>query len=418
MSDHLDPADHPWIAAPETRAVIAALQAARPDAARFVGGCVRDAVMGRPVSDIDIATPLGPQAVIAALEAAGLKAVATGLAHGTVTAVADGRPFEITTLRRDVSTDGRRATVAFTEDWEADSRRRDFRLNAIYADPEGALFDPQGGVADARAGRVVFIGAPGERIAEDYLRILRFFRFTAWFVDGAPDADGLAACAAHRDGLGRLSAERVWRELAKLLGAPDPRAALSAMADSGVAAEILPEAFALDLIDALVACERLEAWAADPLLRLEALIPRLADLAARVGARLKLSNAEQGRLEGWARTVLDPRALLGADEGAMARALYPCDRQGALDRARLAFALDRAGDREADAQGYRRLIGFIEGWERPSFPVTGGDVLATGVAEGPQVGATLAALEALWVRGGFRAGRTQLLAAIPLVARR
>ena len=222
----------PWLVHPATAAVMSALTAAGgEDCARFVGGCVRNAILGEPVRDIDIATTLIPSAVTAALKAAGLKAVPTGIEHGTITAIAQGRSFEITTLRRDVQTDGRRAVVAFTTDWAEDAARRDFRLNALYADTNGCIFDPTGdGLADARAGRIVFVGDPATRIAEDALRIPRYFRFLAWYGLGEPDHAALAACHEHRDLVTGLSSERIGHELLILLGAPDPREAVRLMA--------------------------------------------------------------------------------------------------------------------------------------------------------------------------------------------
>ena len=212
-----------WLALPATRAVCAALTA-RGDRALFVGGCVRNALLGRPVADIDIATDALPERTIALAAAAGLHPVPTGLAHGTVTIVADHRPFEVTTFRRDVTTDGRHATVAFSTDLAEDAARRDFTMNALYADPSGAVIDPLDGLSDLLARRVRFVGDPAERIAEDYLRILRFFRIHAWYGDpaGGLDADGLAACAALQDGLDQLSRERVGAEMTKLLAAADP----------------------------------------------------------------------------------------------------------------------------------------------------------------------------------------------------
>ncbi len=420
--DRLDPKQHPWLDAPDTRAVMAALEAARPGAVRYVGGCVRNALMGAPVGDIDIASQLEPEAVIAAAQAAGLKVAPTGLAHGTVTVIVEGRPFEVTTLRRDVTTDGRNATVAFSDDWEEDSRRRDFTFNAIYADGEGVLFDPQGGIADALARRLIFIGDPAARIREDYLRILRFFRFAAWY--GAPpgaepafDKAAVAACRAQAAGLDRLSAERVWKEVKTLLAATDPTPALRVMAEAGVLERVLPEAIALDLIGALTALERGEGWTPDPMLRLAALIPRIETTAARVRRRLKLSNAEGGRLSAWAAQAANPRLVLGQSEDDIAKTLYALDVQAFLDRARLAWAIDAAPDTEqgADADAWRALIGFAHAWRRPVFPVTGKDLAAAGVAKGPRMGATLKALEALWVRGGFKADREALLAALSLV---
>ena len=304
MTNRLGP--RPWMTAPATRAVIAALQAAGgPDAARFVGGCVRDALLERdgPDMDIDVATPLTPDAVVLALTGAGLKAVPTGIAHGTITAVAHGRPVEITTLRRDVVTDGRHAVVAFTDDWAEDAARRDFRLNALYADPDGRLHDPTGcGVDDARAGRVVFVGDPRTRIREDYLRILRFFRFFAHYGRGPADEAAVAACGASTSGLSSLSAERVSKELLKLLAAPDPRPAVRLMVTTGVLATLLPEAGSPVRFEGLVA---LGADGADPVLRLAALLEGPVNVErepARLAMQLDadrihlLSEAELGRL--------------------------------------------------------------------------------------------------------------------------
>ena len=223
-------ASEEWLRDPAVRRVITALEAQRPGGVRFVGGCVRNALLGLPISDIDLATQLPPADVANAARAAGLAVHETGVEHGTLTLVADHRPFEVTTLRRDVETDGRRATVAFTEDWIEDAYRRDFRMNALYADPDGTVFDPTGGgLEDVRNRRVVFVGTPEDRIREDYLRILRFFRFHAWYGDGAPDEAGLRACGRLKEGLSRISAERIWMETRKLLSAPSCLAALEAM---------------------------------------------------------------------------------------------------------------------------------------------------------------------------------------------
>ena len=235
--------DAPWLAAPATQAVCAALTGAGHQAL-LVGGCVRNALLGRPVADIDLATDARPEAVIDLARRAGLKPVPTGVEHGTVTVVAEGRPFEVTTFRRDVATDGRRATVAFSTDLAEDAARRDFTMNALYCRPDGALVDPLGGLADLRAGRVRFVGDPAARIAEDYLRILRFFRIHAWYGDpaGGLDPEGLAACAALQEGLARLSRERVGAEMTKLLAAADPAPAVAAMAAAGILGRVLPGA--------------------------------------------------------------------------------------------------------------------------------------------------------------------------------
>ena len=393
----------PWMSAPSTRAVIGALEAkGGPGCARFVGGCVRNALVGRPIDDIDIATILTPDEVMAALTEAGVRYVPTGLEHGTVTAVAGGRPYEVTTLRRDVETDGRRAVVAYTTDWAEDAERRDFRLNALYMDGEGLIDDPTGaGVEDALAGHIVFVGDPETRIREDYLRILRFFRFRAWFARGAPDAAGLAACAALREGLGRLSAERVSKELLKLLAAPDPRQAAGEMADTGALAVILPEARPLDRLDALVEIER-SLDEADAELRLAALLPGDAEAAGAAAQRLRLSNAQRDRLE--AAAPPDP-AIRGSMTPAEARArLYALGARAFEDRLMLAWA-ERGGDGEA----WRGLLRLARDWVRPKFPLTGHDAAAAGLKPGPDVGVALRRTEAFWVEHDFQPSREALL---------
>ncbi len=253
-------APQPWMKAAPTRALLKALGDAGI-AARFVGGCVRDALLGRPIADVDLATPARPEAVVAALEKARIKVVPTGIAHGTVTAVVTSarppRHFEITTLRRDVETDGRRARVAFDADWAEDAARRDFTINALYLDPDGRIHDPVGGLADLKAHRVRFVGEPARRIAEDVLRVLRYYRFEARFGTGAGDAAARAACRDAASLLAGLSAERVAQELLRLLAVPDPVPALRMMAEDGVLAAILPEATRLDRLQCLLALELL-----------------------------------------------------------------------------------------------------------------------------------------------------------------
>lgn len=374
-----------WLTASSTRAVFAALEAAGgPGCARVVGGAVRNAVMGLPVDDVDIATPLAPEQVMQALTNAGLKHVATGLAHGTVTAIAEHTPFEITTLRRDVSTDGRNATVAFTSDWTEDALRRDFRLNALYAAPDGEIFDPTGeGLADARAGRIVFVGDARTRIREDYLRILRFFRFHAWYGRGEADAEALAACAALKDGMVRLSAERVSKELLKLLAAPDPRGAVRLMRETGVLAQVLPQAVAIARFEAIVALD------ADPVLRLAALLP--AASALEVSQALRLSNAQRDRLI--AAQAEDPVLSAAMGPAAARAALYSIGWQAFADRLKLAQA---EGKGEAGP-----LLSQLEGWTRPVFPIGGKDALALGLAPGPQVSDVLARVETWWIENDF-----------------
>lgn len=388
-SSRLDPAPA-WLTDPATAAVMAALAAAGgADAARFVGGCIRNTLTGHPVDDVDIATVLTPAETVAALARAGLKSIATGIEHGTVTAIASGRPFEITTLRRDVETDGRRAVVAFTTDWGEDAQRRDFCLNAIYAGADGRLRDPTGrGVADALAGRIVFVGDARARVREDYLRILRFFRFFAWYGRGAPDAAAVAACAELKSGLASLAAERVSKELLKLLAAPDPRPSVALMKSTGVLAAVLPGADDLAVFDALVGIDP------DPVLRLAALAPK----AGETARRLRLSNASRDRLvAATAQAIAIP-----PDGSASRRLLYAAGAQAFEDRVKLAWAR-RGGD-------WSVALKAADGWSRPALPVNGVDAAEAGLAPGPAVGAALKAVEAWWIEADFQPGRDEALA--------
>jgi poly(A) polymerase len=391
----------PWFSAASTRSVIDALEArGGRGCARFVGGCVRNAVMGRAVDDVDIATTLTPDEVTAALEARGLRAAPTGVEHGTVTGIAEHQPFEITTLRRDVSTDGRRAVVAFTTDWNEDAKRRDFRLNALYADPDGRLFDPTGmGVEDALAGRVVFVGDPIVRIREDYLRILRFFRFHAWCGRGTPDAAAVAACRALKGMLAGRSAERTQKELLKLLAAEDPRAAVRLMADTGVLAAILPFVKGLQRFEALVEIEK-ALQENDPELRLAAMLPQERAVAELAAERLRLSNAQRERL--CAAVGQTPRLTSWMSPRQVRAAVYRLGHEPFFDRVKLAWA--DAG-RPRTAPQWRALLTLSEGWTRPELPVAGEDVIAAGVPEGPLVGQVLREVEDWWVDEDFPADR-------------
>ena len=388
-----------WFSAPSTRSVIDALEArGGRGCARFVGGCVRNAVMGRPVDDVDIATTLTPDEVTAALEARGLKAAPTGVEHGTVTGVVEHQPFEITTLRRDVSTDGRRAVVAFTTDWNEDAKRRDFRLNALYADPDGRLFDPTGmGVDDALAGRIVFVGDPIVRIREDYLRILRFFRFQAWFGRGAPDAAAVAACRALKGMLAGRSAERTQKELFKLLAAQDPRPAVKLMAETGVMAAILPFVKGLSRFDALVEIER-AMGENDPELRFAAMIPQDRPTAELAAERLRLSGAQRDRL--CAAVGQTPRITSWMSPRQVRAAVYRLGHEPFFDRVKLAWA---GSNRPKTAPQWRGLLTLAESWVRPEFTVSGEDAMAAGVPEGPLVGQILREVEDWWIDEDFPA---------------
>jgi poly(A) polymerase len=401
--------DHPWMTAPETKRVLAALT--REGASvRFVGGCVRNALLGAPVLDIDIATPDEPTAVTRLLEADGIRVVPTGLEHGTVTAVVDHRHFEVTSLRRDVETDGRRAVVAFTRDFAQDAARRDFTINAIYAAADGTLFDPVGGLADLERGRVRFIGEPRQRIAEDYLRILRFFRMHAWYGQGNLDREGLAACAAAADGLARLSAERVRKELLRLLEAPSPVPALRAMAAVGVLARVLPEASHLDRLERLCAIEARETLASDSIRRLAAFIVLTEEGASALSLRLKLSGRDRDRLLAIA---VHGRTLdAGTMDKELKRALYALGQETVVDVALLRWADD---PEPARAERWRTHLFFAQTWTKPVFPLQGRDVVKAGVPHGPEVGRLLAELEAWWIAEDFAPDRAALLAKLKAI---
>jgi len=353
---------------------------------RYVGGAVRDDLLGLPISDIDLATRIQPEEVLHRLEKARIKAVPTGIDHGTVTAVSDGQPVEITTLRRDVSTDGRRATVAFTDDWREDAARRDFTINALSADPvTGELFDYFGGLDDLEQRHVRFIGDPFQRIAEDHLRILRFFRFHARFGAGEPNAAALDACKGRANDLMALSRERIADELLKLLALDDPSPTLRIMVESAILRPVLPEIDdgAPARLAALIASERSAAVAPDPLRRLAALLPRDADVAETVGARLRLSNRAKKRL------ICDAGEEIGPFSEALA---YRIGRDCAVDRLLLA---GRAGDAAA-----------LDNWHSPRLPISGGALIKRGLPEGPVVATTLKLIENEWVDAGFPSGET------------
>ena len=357
---------------------------------RYVGGAVRDDLLDLPVSDVDLATRLEPQQVVKRLKAARIKAVPTGIDHGTVTAVSDGHPYEVTTLRRDLATDGRRATVAFTSDWEEDAARRDFTINALSADPRtGKVYDYFGGLDDLLARHVRFIGDPLKRIAEDHLRILRYFRFHARFGVGEADPAALEACVARANDLMALSRERIADELLKLLTLDRPSATLHIMVERGVLKPVLPEISAEGVaeLEALISAEKAAAIAPDALRRLAALLPRDPKVAEGVGARLKLSNKARKRLA----------CSAGHDLGSSSEALaYRLGTECAVDRLLLA-------GRPADAAHVRH-------WRAPKLPVRGGELIARGLVEGPIVARTLRAIEDRWIEAGFPQG--ELLEAI------
>jgi poly(A) polymerase len=403
MTDARPLAGQPWLRSAASRKVLRALEAdGRP--ARFVGGCVRDGLLGRaaPRADLDLATPERPDAVMRLLAAAGVRALPTGLAHGTVTAMVGAKRFEITTLRRDLATDGRHAKVAFTADFEADAARRDFTINAMSCDRAGRLYDYFGGRDDLAAGRVRFVGTAATRIAEDYLRILRFFRFFAHYGREPTDPEALEACRRAAPEIARLSGERIQTEMLKLIEASDPIPALCLMSRSGVLAEVIPGPVAIDRLARLLTL----APDADPLLRLGALLrPPPADptVVRSVGERWRLSNRDAARLEAMAGTALP---ALAASAPEHRRALYRLGPELFADLIRLAAA--DVGEETMAALAAARAQ--TELWRSPKLPLSGDDLLIEGLLPGPEVGKILAAVETWWLEQDFAPDRAACLA--------
>ncbi|HEY1631676.1 MAG TPA: CCA tRNA nucleotidyltransferase [Rhizomicrobium sp.] len=377
-----------WMHAPETRAVLDAL-----GDARFVGGAVRNALMRRSVADIDIATPLVPEEIEKRLKAAGLRAIPTGIEHGTITALSSGKSFEVTTLRRDVSTDGRRAVVAFSTDWKEDAARRDFTINALYASADGEIFDYFGGLEDLKAGHVRFIGDAVQRIREDFLRILRLFRFHAWYGTGEIDGEALRASAAERGGLAKLSGERIQKEMFKILEADNPIPVLRAMAASGILTEILPNEADIARLERLVAIDRDNFFEPDGLLRLAAL---LHGDAGAVAERLRLSNQDRGRLQDVVTSQEKIVSYLSIRE--VRKLLYRLGTKRFRDRVMLRWAED---GKPSNFIQWRAMLAIADSWERPKFPLDGGNVMAAGVKQGPLIGRILAEVEEWWIESDF-----------------
>lgn len=406
-------ASEAWFSAPALSRVFELLNADGGEV-RVVGGAVRNSLMGLAVADIDMATTLLPDEVVARAKAVGIKSVPTGIAHGTVTLVIDSIPYEVTTLRRDVETDGRHAEVAFGTDWTVDAERRDLTINALYANAKGEVIDLVDGLADIEKRNIRFIGNAAERVAEDYLRVLRFFRFFAHYGSGRPDADGLRACAQARSKLSSLSAERVWSEVKKILSARDPGRALLWMRTSGVLTEILPESekWGIDAIPALIAAEQAFGWQPDPMLRLAAIIPPDAERLDAMARRLRLSKAEAAVFAEWTKA---PRLPATIADTAFDRLLYRHGTSGFDTSLRLALASARQKSESDLAQmpetaRLQRLLSRTEKWQKPVFPLTGADVLQAGIPAGPRVGEILGALEDKWIEGNFNADRATLVA--------
>ncbi|MBI3197438.1 MAG: CCA tRNA nucleotidyltransferase [Rhodospirillales bacterium] len=390
----------PWMDSPEVRTLFDSLGRAGI-AARFVGGCVRNAVLDRAIDDIDMAVDKPPETIMRALTASRLKSVPTGLKHGTVTALVEGLRFELTTLRRDVETDGRRAVVAFTDDWLEDASRRDFTFNALYADRDGTLYDPFDGRSDLAAGRVRFIGDADTRIAEDRLRVLRFFRFHAWYGRAPLDGPSFDACRRNAGALGGLSGERVAKELLRLLAASAPAGALQAMAEAGALDHWLPEYAGAARLELLISRED----EPDPLRRLAAILPVGADATA-IGKRLRLSTQQALRLD--VMLAKEPAVDVAGGPKAWRAGIHRLGNNLYADR--LLLALDAVGD-------WRAALALARHWTSPELPVSGGDALKLGLKPGPLVGALIEAVERWWIEGDFTADRAACLSELERLAR-
>lgn len=387
-----------WLNDPALRRIFAALAAAGGEA-RVAGGAVRNALLSEPVNDIDIATTLPPERILAAGEKARLGVHPTGIAHGTVTLVTDGKPFEVTTLRIDVETYGRKARVAFTDDWEADARRRDFTMNALYCSADGTIYDPVRGYPDILSGKVRFVGEPAARIEEDFLRVLRFFRFHARYGRGAPDAKGLAACIRYKARLKQLSSERIRQELFKLLEARRASETVKLMAARNVLKVLFAPAADLSPLVRMAKIDAGQGLAPEALLRL-ALI---AEAPQGLRERLRLTNAEMKRLEVTGGDVKPHPALRDKERRAV---LYRLGAQAWRDMVRLAWAQSK---QRLNNEAWRELLALADEWTIPRFPLTGQDLLARGFKSGPELGHELARLEDWWIASDFTESKAALL---------
>jgi tRNA nucleotidyltransferase/poly(A) polymerase len=395
--------DAPWLSSGPASRVLELLNRDGEEA-RVIGGAVRNALLNIPVGDIDIATTAVPDEVVRRAKAAGIKSVPTGIAHGTVTLVVESQPFEVTTLREDVETFGRKAKVAFGRDWVRDAQRRDFTINGLSVSSDGTVHDYVGGLEDIAARRVRFIGDPDQRIAEDFLRILRFFRMHAAFGTGAPDRDGYLACIRGRRGLAGLSAERIRMEVLKLLIADGAAEAAIAMEDGGLLLALFGGITYRGPLVAMIAAERMLAWRPDPVRRLGALGVAVIEDARRLAIRLRLTNSETRALE----SMGDRWSLLaGMDEAAARRRLYRLGETRYRDRVLLAWA--RAGN-DADPAPWRELATLPDRWAAPKFPLRAADFKARGIADGPALGEALAAAEDAWLAADLPLDKSALAA--------
>ena len=376
--------------------------------ARVAGGAVRNSLMGMPASDVDLCTTLLPQEVVERLQAAGHKSVPTGIEHGTVTAVIEGSAFEVTTLRKDIETDGRHAIVEFGMDWEADANRRDLTINGLYCDRHGKVYDFVNGYPDIQNKVVRFIGDAETRIKEDSLRILRFFRFFSWYGEGRPDALGLKACATGRGLLAGLSVERVWMELKKMLSADDPSRAILWMRTTGILGGVLPEThkWGTDAIPPLLRLEKEQGWQPNPLSRLMGMVRPDVETMQAMSKRMTFSNKETNRMVAWADNPAPKPDISTAD---LEKLLYRGDAQGLVDSMKLEVVHLRGREEDAGADAMLKLIQHAQGWQRPEFPLQGKDLIAKGMVAGPEIGERLKRLEEAWVESGFELGKDELL---------
>lgn len=396
-----------WLSAASLQNLLSILNEGQGEA-MVAGGAVRNALLGERIADVDIATTLLPRDVIVRAKAAGFKPVPTGIEHGTITVVVEGTPYEVTTLREDVETDGRHARVIYGTDWHADAGRRDFTMNALYLRADGEIVDPLDGLEDLLARRVIFIGDAESRIREDYLRILRFFRFFSWYGAFRPDAAALKACARLKDGLSNLSSERVWQELSKTLAAPDPCRALLWMRQTGVLSRVLPETekWGIDAMMPLVKHEKRLALKPDCLRRLMAIIRPSEPVVEGLAQRLKLSNLARKRLELWAKC---PQPDSELEEQPFRQWLYRQNSQSVEDRLLIALTQSDANEAALDEK-----LKLVRTYKRPVFPLSGKHLLENGFEEGPTIAPTLRKLEDLWVESGFQMKAEDLLESLPV----
>ncbi len=412
MSAEYSVKDQSWFQNKRFQEVFALLNADDGEA-RVAGGAVRNSLMGGDVADIDIATTLLPIDVVDRAKTAGMKPVPTGIEHGTVTILNKGETFEVTTLREDIDTDGRHAEVRFGKDWQKDADRRDLTINGLYADVDGNVIDLVGGLADIETANVRFIGNAEQRIEEDYLRVLRFFRFFAQYGKGRPDAEGLKASARAVSKLSQLSAERIWKEMRLLFSADDPSRALLWMRTTGVLTAIFPETekWGIDSIGPLMETRDAMNWENDPMLLLEAIIPPDVDRVGELASRLKMSGADRDRLKHWAKT---PKFAHDMAETALDRQIYRGSWSGVKDVLSLSLVSARSRAEADDAAmiesvGFTKLLARAEKWVEPKFPLSGKDLMALGVSAGKEMGDQLKKLEELWIESNFNLSKSDLL---------